>query len=50
MPERYLLPNHRIILANQKIIEDYEGVIKQNQETLPPILKNQEKILALLRK
>ena len=50
MPGRYLLPNQRIILANQKIMQGHQWIIKQNQESLPPILKNQAKILALLRK
>ena len=37
-------------LANQKAIQENQAAIQQNQGALPQILKNQEKILALLQK
>ena len=46
--QKQILEHQQTILANQKIIQDNQAIIKQNQESLPLILKNQEKILALL--
>jgi hypothetical protein len=48
--QKLILENQQTIIANQKAIQDNQGIIKQNQEALPEILKNQEKILALLQK
>ena len=48
--QKLILENQRAILANQQAIRDNQAIIKQNQESLPLILKNQEKILALLQK
>lgn len=48
--QKHILDNQKTIVANQKTIQDNQDVIKQNQESLPVILKNQEKILALLHK
>jgi hypothetical protein len=48
--QRQILDNQKHILENQKIICDNQGVIQHNQESLALILKNQEKILALLQK
>jgi hypothetical protein len=48
--QKLILENQRAIIANQQAIQDNQAIIKQNQESLPLILKNQEKILALLQK
>jgi hypothetical protein len=48
--QKLILENQRTILANPKTIQVNQAIITQNQESLPLILKNQEKILALLRK
>jgi 3-methyladenine DNA glycosylase AlkC len=48
--QKHILENQKTIVANQKTIQENQDVIKQNQESLPAILKNQEKILALLHK
>jgi hypothetical protein len=48
--QKIILENQRAILANQQAIQDNQAIIKQNQESLPLILTNQEKILALLQK
>ena len=48
--QKLILDNQHSILANQKAIQDNQAIIKQNQESLQLILKNQEKILALLQK
>jgi hypothetical protein len=50
MAEQDILSNQKQILENQRAILDNQEIIKQNQESLPLILKNQETILALLRK
>ena len=48
--QKLILENQQVILANQKVIEQNQATIKENQQALPQILKNQEKILALLHK
>lgn len=48
--QKLILENQQAILGNQKTIQENQAIIKQNQESLPLILKNQEKILALLEK
>jgi hypothetical protein len=48
--QKIILENQRAILANQQAIQDNQAIIRQNQESLPLILSNQEKILALLQK
>jgi hypothetical protein len=48
--QKLILENQHTILANQKTIQDNQAIIKQNQDSLQVILKNQEKILALLQK
>ena len=48
--QKLILENQRAIIANQQAIQDNQAIIKQNQDSLPLILKNQEKILALLQK
>jgi hypothetical protein len=48
--QQTILANHQVILANQKVIQDNQGIIQRNQDSLQLILKNQEKILALLQK
>ncbi len=50
MAEQDILSNQKQILENQKAILDNQEIIKQNQQSLALILKNQETILALLRK
>lgn len=49
MPE-LILEDQRTILASQQAMHDNRAITKQNQESLPLILKNQEKIFALLQK
>jgi hypothetical protein len=48
--QKLILENQHTIIANQKTIQDNQAIIKHNQEALQLILKNQEKILALLQK
>ena len=48
--QKLILENQHTILAHQKTIQDNQAIIKQNQDSLQVILKNQEKILALLQK
>ena len=48
--QKLIIENQQTILANQKAIQENQAAIQQNQGTLPQILKNQEKILALLQK
>jgi hypothetical protein len=48
--QKHILENQKAILDNQKTIQDNQNIIKQNQESLQLILRNQEKILALLQK
>jgi len=48
--QKIILEHQQIILANQKAIQENQETIKQNQAALPQILKNQQEILALLRK
>jgi len=48
--QKLILENQHAILANQKAIQDNQAGIIKNQESLPLILKNQEKILGLLQK
>jgi len=48
--QKTILANQKAILANQKTIVKNQEVIKKNQNRLDLILKNQIKILALLKK
>jgi hypothetical protein len=48
--QHQILDNQKHILENQKAILDNQKIIQHNQESLALILKNQEKILALLQK
>jgi hypothetical protein len=62
--QKHILENQKAILANQdaikdnqhaiketqKVIVENQGSIKKNQESLDLILKNQQQILALLKK
>ena len=48
--QKSILANQETILGNQKTIVDNQEIIKKNQASLDLILKNQEKILALLQK
>lgn len=48
--QRTILENQKTMLANQKTIVENQEVIKKNQASLNRILKNQEEILALLKK
>jgi hypothetical protein len=48
--QKLILENQQTIQENQKVIQKNQTIIKQNQQALPQILKNQEEILALLRK
>jgi hypothetical protein len=48
--DQEILSNQKQILENQKLILENQRTIAKNQESLPLILKNQEKILALLTK
>jgi hypothetical protein len=48
--QKLILENQGAILSNQKNIQENQEIIKKNQESLNLILKNQEKILALLQK
>jgi hypothetical protein len=62
--QKHILENQKAILANQEAIKgnqhaikdnqtsilDNQGAIKKNQESLDLILKNQQQILALLKK
>ena len=44
------LKNQKAILANQDTIKKNQVTIKKNQQKLDLILKNQERILALVQK
>ena len=48
--QHQILDNQKHILENQQAILDNQKIIQHNQESLALILKNQEKILALLQK
>ena len=48
--QKTILANQETILTNQKTIVENQDIIKTNQASLDLILKNQEKILALLQK
>jgi hypothetical protein len=50
MADQDVLSNQHQILENQKTILNNQDAIQHNQESLVLILKNQEKILALLQK
>lgn len=50
MAEADVISNQLQILENQKQIKENQEVIKSNQDKLDTILKNQQEILALLRK
>jgi hypothetical protein len=48
--QREILANQKQILGNQQQILDNQDVIKKNQEKLDIIIRNQEQILALVKK
>jgi len=48
--QKTILDHQAQILANQKTILDNQAAIKRNQDALQEIIKNQEKILAALKK
>jgi hypothetical protein len=48
--QKTIIANQKLLLANQKTIVKNQEVIKKNQNQLDLILKNQVKILALLKK
>ena len=48
--QKTILKNQKAILANQDTIKKNQATIKKNQDKLDLILKNQERILALLQK
>jgi len=50
MSETDIIANQKLIIENQKTILANQDIIKQNQATLQTIVKNQERILALLQK
>lgn len=50
MAETDVIANQRIILENQKQIKENQDIIRTNQEKLDIIIRNQELILALLKK
>ena len=48
--QKTILKNQKAILANQETIKKNQVTIKKNQDKLDLILKNQERILALVQK
>ena len=50
MSESDIVANQKMILENQATILKNQEEIKKNQEALNLIIKNQEKILAAIRK
>lgn len=50
MSDTDVIANQKIIIKNQASILANQEIIKQNQATLETIVKNQERILALLQK
>jgi len=50
MSETDVIANQKTIMDNQAKILANQEIIKSNQATLDKILKNQERILALLQK
>ena len=48
--QKTILKNQKAILANQETIKKNQVTIKKNQDKLDLILKNQERILALIQK
>jgi hypothetical protein len=48
--QKTILANQKTIIVNQKVIVKNQETIKKNQTRLDLILKNQVKILALLKK
>jgi len=48
--QKIILENQTTIVANQKAILENQDTIKSNQASLNAILKNQELILAALKK
>jgi hypothetical protein len=48
--EAKVLANQKAILRNQALILKNQKEIKKNQDTLDVIVKNQEKIIAALRR
>jgi hypothetical protein len=50
MSDTGVIANQKVILENQATILANQEIIKQNQATLETIVKNQERILALLQK
>ena len=48
--QKSILKNQKAILANQDTIKKNQVTIKKNQQKLDLILKNQERILALVQK
>ena len=48
--QKSILHNQQAILANQDTIKANQAAILKNQDTLNTIVKNQEQILALLKK
>jgi hypothetical protein len=50
MSENDVIANQKLIVENQAKILANQEIIKHNQVTLDTIVKNQERILALLQK
>jgi len=50
MSDTDVIANQKLIIENQAIILANQETIKENQVALETILKNQERILALLQK
>ncbi|MGA2136461.1 MAG: hypothetical protein ABSH50_29575 [Bryobacteraceae bacterium] len=50
MSDTDVIANQKLIIENQATILANQEIIKQNQATLATIVKNQERILALLQK
>ena len=48
--QKIILENQKLILANQEQIRQNQGIIQKNQEKLDIIIRNQEQILASLKK
>ena len=48
--QKTILKNQKAIFANQETIKKNQVTIKKNQDKLDLILKNQERILALIQK
>ncbi len=50
MSETDIIANQKLIIENQAKILANQETIKKNQDTLDTIVRNQERILALLQK